>query len=138
MVPIQKLTLIVFAAAIAAVGCSEPEVPGGRITIRNDVLDKTFNAFTIDEVLAGGGSAGFRRTLKPGESATIPVTHVTSFRVTRRYEDYSRVYVVECPDDMNRAVLMKLIDIHSNRLGGGCVLAKRGETRGGTTRWEKN
>lgn len=61
-----------------------------------------------------------------------------SFRVTRRYEDFSRVYLVECPEGMNKAVMMKLIDIHSNRLGGGCVLAKRGEIRGGSTRWEKD
>ncbi len=123
---------------LLAAACSDPKVPGGRITIRNDVLDKTYNTFTVDEVMAGGGSAGFRRTLAPGEQVTLPQKNVTSFRVTRRYEDFSRVYVVDCPEGMDRAVMMKLIDIHSNRLGGGCVLAKRGETRGGSTRWEKN
>lgn len=134
---IQKIIASAVLMIFFYIGCSEPDVPGGRITIRNDILDKTYNEFTIDEVIAGGGLAGFRHSLSPGQEVTLPQKHVTSLRITRRYEDFSRVYVVECPPDMHKAVLMKLIDVHSNRLGGGCVLAKRGEIRKGVTRWEE-
>jgi len=125
-----------FCAAIAS-GCSAPRVPGGRIIIRNDILDKEFNSFVVDQVIAGGAQAGFRRELRPGDEVTIPHKHVQSIRFTRRYKDFSRVYLVECPSDLGVEVKMNLIDVHSNRLGGGCVLTKRGEIRSGTTTWEK-
>lgn len=118
--------------------CSEPKVPGGRITVRNDILDKEFNSFTIDQVLAGGSLSGFRKILKPGESVTIPFKHIRGIRFTRRYEGFSRVYHIDCPDEMDSALSINLIDVDTNRLGGGCVLTKKGEIRNGVTTWEKD
>ena len=118
-------------------GCSEPYVEGGEIQIRNDLLDKEYNSFQIDSVVAKNGAMPFRKVLKPGEGVTLPFKGVRSLRVIRRYPDHSKVYVVQCPADFDRKVTMKLIDIHSNRLSGGCVLSKRGkQERGGLTKWD--
>ncbi len=135
ILPSKKQILFVLVAALQT-GCSEPTVPGGRVTVRNDILDKEFNSFVVDEVLTSAGAAGFRKVFKPGESATLPMKHITGMRFTRRYPDHSKVYVVKCPEDSNSVVTIKLIDVHTNRMKGGCVLTKKGETRSGSTIWE--
>ena len=117
--------------------CSEPEVPGGKIKIRNDILDTEFNSFVVDEVMQAGAATGFRKTIRPGEEIILPFKHITSLRFTRQYKDLSRVYVVDCPEDFNKSITMKLIDVHSNRVAGGCTLVKRGEMIGGAMHWEK-
>ena len=124
-------------AAVSAAGCRTEKIPGGRLVIRNDILDKQFNTFTIDELLTSSGRGDFRKTLRPGDEITVPQKHVLSLRFTRRYEDHSKVYIVRCPEELDEEVRMKLIDVHLNRLSGGCVLSRRGEIRGGTTVWEK-
>jgi hypothetical protein len=133
----KRFSSFFFGLLLASSACSEPEVPGGRITIRNDILDKEYNTFTVDQVLAGGSLSGFRKVLRPTQAVTIPFKHISSLRFTRQYEGYSLIYVVDCPDDIHTAISMNLIDVHSNRLGGGCVLSKRGEIRNGVTTWEK-
>ncbi len=129
-----RLTAVLAALTVGA--CSDPHVTGGRITIRNDILDKEYNSFVVDEVLSGAGATGYRKELRPGDEVTLPFKHITSLRFTRRYADLSRVYIVHCPEDFDRAVTMKLIDVHTNRLHGGCALVKKGELRSGTIHWE--
>jgi hypothetical protein len=44
---------------------------------------------------------------------------------------------VSCPSGLDAEVTMKLIDVHTNRLGGGCRLRKRGDMNaGGIVKWE--
>ncbi|HMO18612.1 MAG TPA: hypothetical protein PKA63_10240 [Oligoflexia bacterium] len=58
-------------------------------------------------------------------------------RFIRRYEDHSKVYQVDCPSDFDLVMTIKLIDVHTNRLSGGCRLTKRGKmTGGGLVKWE--
>ncbi len=134
--PVRAFAAVLFF--FVGLGCGSPKVPGGRIIIRNDILDKDFNTFVVDQVVAGGAQAGFRRQLAPGDVVTIPHRRVQALRFTRRYRDHLKVYLVECPTELDTEVKMNLIDVHSNRLGGGCVLTKRGEIRAGSTTWEKN
>lgn len=118
--------------------CARSDVPKNQILIRNDILDKEFNSFTIDEVISTAGSTGFRRALKPTEAVLIPHKHVTSLRFTRRYADFSRIYVVKCPADLGQGITVKLIDVHTNRLQGNCKTVKKGEaSHGGAVAWEK-
>lgn len=124
-------------AVLAVAGCSEPQVPGGEITFQNDILDKEYNSFRVDEVVTGAGLSGFSRTLVPGKRVTLPLKHISSMRITRQYQDHAKVYIVECPADFDRKVTIKLIDVHTNRMKGGCVLAKKGERRGGSIQWER-
>ncbi len=119
-------------------GCSDEQTPGGQVTVQNDILDKEFNTFTVDSVTTSSGSTGFRRTLKPGERVTIPHKHITGMRFTRRYKDHSNIYLVSCPSDFNVRTTVKLIDVHTNRLRGGCVLSKFGTlNEAGFMKWEK-
>lgn len=127
--------LLLVAVCLAA--CGDPEVPGGEITIQNHILDKHYNSFVIDRVITKRGMTAFRKTLKPNEQIVLPYKGISSMRFTRKYEDHSRVYVVHCPSDFNKKVMMKLIDVHTNRLRGGCKLTKRGKKEeGGYVRWE--
>jgi hypothetical protein len=117
--------------------CSGEKVPGGRIVVRNDIMDKEYNSFVVDKVISSRGMTPFSKTLNPGEESLIPFSNIISMRFTRRYEDFSRVYVVRCPRDADTAVTMKLIDVHTNRLAGGCVLEKRGVlNRAGIMKWD--
>ena len=133
----------VFAAFLAPLilfvsGCGDEEVPGGQITIQNDILDKEFNSFTVDSVTTVSGATGYRKTLKPGERSTIPHKNITGLRFTRRYKDHSKIYLVTCPAEFKARTTVKLIDVHSNRLRGGCVLSRYGTmNEGGFMRWEK-
>ncbi|MFN8391507.1 MAG: hypothetical protein U0136_14560 [Bdellovibrionota bacterium] len=128
---------LLLATAFFFTTCSEPDVPGGSITIRNDILDKEYNSFVVDDILAGGALTGQRIVLRPGEEVTLEQKGISSLRFTRRYSDHSNIYVVDCPKGFHKAVTMKLIDVHSNRLGGGCKLVRKGESRNGSVTWEK-
>lgn len=132
--PFESIVALALSTSLAS--CRDEQVPGGSITFQNDILDKEHNAYRIDEVVTTGGLTGFARTLKPGERVTIPHKRITSLRVTRQYADHTKVYRVECPSGFDRRIVVKLIDVHTNRLEGGCYLARRGERRGGAIRWE--
>ncbi len=107
----------------------------GEIVIRNDIQDAEFNEIVVDQVVGSTGATSFKARLKPGEETGLPGVGITAFRVTREYADFSRIYGVSCPPKKSRA-LMKLIDIHLNRLPEGCKLAKAGELRDGIVRWK--
>ena len=117
--------------------CSEPSVVGGRIVVRNDVLDKQYNSFQVDLVRTSSGLQSYRKDLTPGDEVALPYKNIKSFRVTRRYADHTNIYHVSCPSNFDVEVQMKLIDIHTNRLQAGCVLSKKGQrSRSGIVRWE--
>jgi len=88
------------------------KVPAGRILVKNDSQDREYNVITV----SGGGSF---TSLKPGERFLLP--HGTrNFSVQRRYRDYTRSYSVSCPPLGDKGIMVKLIDIHVNRMPGGC------------------
>lgn len=133
----MKILINIFLLMIL-VSCAVEKTPGGEITIRNDILDKEFNSFSIDQVITSKGAAPYSKILHPSNEIVLPFKNITSFRVVRRYEDHSKVYIVKCPSNHDEKVLMKLIDIHSNRIKGSCKLIKKGEMKvsGGLVRWE--
>jgi hypothetical protein len=117
--------------------CTSEKIPGGRVIVRNDILDKEFNSFFIDQIITPRGMMGLRKKLIPGEEFIIPYPEIRKIRFVRAYADHSKVYLVTCPSTLDTEVTMKLIDIHTNRLGGGCLLVKRGKMNaGGIVRWE--
>jgi hypothetical protein len=120
------------------ISCSEKEVKGGEVVIRNDILDKQFNSFVVDQVVTRAGLTGYSKTIKPAEVVALPYRNIHSIRFSRQYEDHTKVYIIDCPDDLDTQIVIKLIDVHSNRLPGGCVLSKKGE-RGlnGVISWKK-
>lgn len=129
--------LLILALLLACWGCRGKHVEGGRITVRNDVLDKEFNSFQIDNLLTNKGQVSYRAELKPGEEVVLPFKNITGLRFKRRYSDHFKVYEVTCPANFNQAVTMKLIDVHTNRLQAGCELRRRGVMSiGGLVKWE--
>lgn len=119
------------------ISCSQEEVPGGEITIRNDIMDKEYNSFIIDKVMVGEGASAFTTKIKPGEEVVLPRKGVESFRVIRKYLDHSKVYEVTCPKGFKRKITMKLIDIHMNKIEGGCTLSRKGIIQDGFTKLEE-
>lgn len=133
----MKRCLWLLIVLVITGSCADPVVPGGEITIKNDIPDREYNSYVVDRVIARSGMTGFRKTIKPGEQVVIPQKGIKSLRFTRRYKDFSRVYVVKCPPGFNKRVTMKLIDVHTNRLRGGCKLVKRGvREHGGYVKWD--
>lgn len=120
---------------LAATGCAE-KIPGGEVTIRNDIQDKEYNVLVVDQVASSNGGASFQKSLKPGEGIVLPFKGITSIRFSRRYKDYTNTYLVSCPQHFDRKITMKLIDVHLNKLSGGCVLSKKGRTQDGFTKWD--
>lgn len=117
-------------------GCETESIPNGRILVRNDIGDKNYNSFVIDQVVTKAGLAGFRKVLEPGERILLPQKGIRKLRFTRKYEDHSKVYVVKCPDKLASGIVMKLIDVHTNRIKGDCKLVKKGKKVSGVTHWE--
>lgn len=97
---------------LAFVACEE-SVPDGRIRFKNDSQDSEFN---VVDVSAGGAVV----SLKPGESILLP-PRTSSISVSRQYRDYVRRYQVSCPYNLKKGITMKLIDVHLNRIAGGCT-----------------
>ena len=107
----KSAALLAFALVV---GC-EKAPPNGRIRIRNDIEDEHYNVISVS-----GGGASYR--LKPGETALMP-KGTTSMYWSRAYKDYTRTYTVECPrlSDKDSGIVLKLIDVHLNRMAGNCV-----------------
>lgn len=123
--------------AACLISCGDPKVAGGKITLQNDILDKEYNTFRVDQVVTGQGATGFSVVLKPGDRITIPHKHIRSLRFVRQYKDHDNIYEVTCPADFNRQTTVKLIDVHTNRLSGGCELTRRGtQEHGQYVKWE--
>ena len=113
------VVVLLGGALLTLVACSDSDAVPGRITVKNDIQDRDFNRIVVDGVERNGGSTGFRATLGPGEKATIPFPGVTALRLSRRYKDHTRYYVVHCPAKPS-GVVIKMIAAHVNRIGGGC------------------
>jgi hypothetical protein len=93
-------------------GCVGEKAPPGQIVVKNDSQDRSFNVITVS-------GRGVSASLKPGERITLPPGTQT-FSVQRRYRDYVRSYSVVCPALGDKGIFVKLIDIHVNRIAGGC------------------
>ena len=130
----MRFGLIIILAFLVA--CSTDDVPDGKILIRNDIQDKKYNSFVIDQVITDKGAAGIRVKLNPRQKYLIDKTGVRTLRFTRKYEGHEKVYVVSCPE-IKSGIVMKLIDVHTNRIDGDCKLRKRGKKVRGVVDWEK-
>ena len=108
---ILTLLLLTF---MALQGCeSFSSVPDGRIRIKNDSQDSEYNTLVV---YANGATL----TLKPGESQLVPAK-TTSMTFRREYKDYVREYEVSCPEHIKAGISIKLLDVHLNRMSGGCT-----------------
>jgi hypothetical protein len=95
-----------------ALGCSRESAPAGQIKVKNDSRDREYNIISV----SGGGASA---SLKPGQSLLLS-KGTRSFSVERRYEKFTRYYSVSCPPLKGDGIVVKLIDIHVNRIRGGC------------------
>lgn len=95
------------------VACSSERPPDGRILIKNDSQDRQFNVIYVS-------GNGLSKSLKPGQFVVMP-PGTTTFSVSRPYQTNTRSYSVRCPAVKGRGIYIKLIDIHLNRIAGGCV-----------------
>jgi hypothetical protein len=133
----RTLSLIYLISLIYLAGCEGTKFPGGKITIRNDILDKEYNSFQVDQIMTPKGIASFTKVLNPNDRFVLPFKSISAMRFVRRYSDHSKVYLVSCDPDANDVLVIKLIDVHTNKLGGTCKLNKRGTmSKGGFVKWE--
>jgi hypothetical protein len=114
MYPFKQLitTALLLAIVFTFSACGSDRPPDDRIMVKNDSQDSSYNVITV----SGGGKFA---SLKPGEKLILPAG-TKNFSVERRYKDYTRSYSVTCPPIKGRGILVKLIDIHVNRIAGGC------------------
>lgn len=117
LVVFTSRALLIPFAALTLTACFE-RVPEGRILFKNDSMDWSYNVVVVR---AGGASYA----LKPGERALLPKS-TKRISVSRRYKDHTRFYEVECPS-VKKGIKMKLIDIHLNRIAGGCKTVRAGK-----------
>ena len=104
-----RIFLIVLLAFLF--GCQDP-VPKGRILVLNDSQDRTHNILRVKAL-------GRSFSLKPGERVLLPKgSFIIDF--SRRYPEYTRRYTVKCPRKLENGIRIKLIDVHVNRIAGGC------------------
>lgn len=107
-----RLIITLVSVGISLFGCHSDRPPDGHIVVKNDSQDRSYNTITV----SGGGAYA---ALSPGEKLTLPA-HTRTFSVERRYKDYIRSYSVSCPPLGSQGIFVKLIDIHVNRIAGGC------------------
>ncbi len=104
--------LFILSLIITSLGCSQDSAPPGRILVLNTSQDKSYN---VVEVSAGGR----RYSLRPGDKALVP-KGTTTLNFSREYQDHTKRYTVECPANPRQGITMKLLDVHLNRIAGGC------------------
>ena len=105
---------------VGVFGCLGERVPDGQILVKNDSQDREFN------VIAVYGNGAYA-VLKPGERMLLP-PNTRSFSASRRYATYTRRYSVACPKLEGQGIVIKMIDMHTNRMPAGCktVSASKG------------
>lgn len=109
----RKLSIIILCVAgYLGQGCSQESVPDGRILVKNDSQDREFNVISV----LGNGKYAI---LKPGEHVLLP-PGTRSLTATRRYATYTRRYSVACPKIEGPGIVIKMIDMHTNRMPAGC------------------
>lgn len=108
------LHMLALCALSLLIGCLGPTAPDGRILVKNDSQDREYNVISVSV-------SGVFKSLKPGEWVVLP-SNTRSFSVSRRYKDYTRSYSVSCPAVKGKGLFIKLIDIHLDRIAGGCKL----------------
>jgi hypothetical protein len=104
--------LAVFLVLVGVLGCLGDSVPDGHILVKNDSQDREFNVIAV----YGNGAYG---VLKPGERILLP-PNTRSFSASRRYATYTRRYSVACPKIEGHGIIIKMIDMHTNRMPAGC------------------
>lgn len=97
---------------VMSVGCLGDNVPDGRILVKNDSQDNEFNVISV----LGNGKYAI---LKPGERVLLP-PGTRSITATRRYATFTRRYSVACPKIEGPGIVIKMIDMHTNRMPAGC------------------
>ncbi len=139
--PLSTMKLLTLIICLVLPGllssCGGSDVPPGQVLIRNDILDREFNEVVIDQVGVRSGGVPFRKVLKPGERSLLNVKGVTRMRFSRKYRDHTNVYHVQCPGRTTEGILIKLIDVHTGRLPGGCSLDKKGKLVQGVMEWDE-
>ena len=95
-----------------SMGCLGDNVPDGRILVKNDSQDSEFNVISV----LGNGKYAI---LKPGERVLLP-PGTRSITATRRYATFTRRYSVACPKIEGPGIVIKMIDMHTNRMPAGC------------------
>jgi hypothetical protein len=80
--------------------------------VKNDTRDSEYNKINVS-------GSGIDKSLKPGENVILP-SSTYSFTVSRRFKDFTRSYDVECPEVKGAGIRIRMIDIHVNRIAGGC------------------
>jgi hypothetical protein len=108
---IRALTLSLLVLGV--LGCLGDNVPDGQILVKNDSQDREFN------VIAVYGNGAYK-VLKPGERFLLP-PNTRSFSASRRYATYTRRYSVACPKIEGQGIVIKMIDMHTNRMPAGCT-----------------
>ena len=112
--------LAVTVIILGIVGCLGDRVPDGQILVKNDSQDREFNVIAV----YGNGAYG---VVKPGERMLLP-PNTRSFSASRRYATFTRRYSVACPKIEGQGIIIKMIDMHTNRMPAGCktVSASKG------------
>ncbi len=118
--PILTLAFAVLMVCLPACSTDEP-VPYGRIRIKNDLNDRGYN-----QIVVSAGSSTY--TLDSKESVLLP-PGVTSIVFNRRYFEFLNRYEVECPANIKEGITIKLVDVHFNRIAGGCETVRTQKTR---------
>lgn len=108
---IKTLVIVLITSFLTSCDSLTP-VPKGRIRIKNNLSGKEYSTYTV----SGGGAS---KTLTAGESFIFP-PRTYDFSISYRARDGYRSYRVHCPSDSSLGMTVRLIDIHSNKIGGGC------------------
>lgn len=110
---VNRLNLVfLFAASSFCLQACEEPIPDGRIMVKNDTQDSEYNIVKVS-----GGGASY--SLKPGDHKLMP-RGTTTINFSRAYANFTRRYTVRCPSKIGAGIWMRLIDVHTNRLPGGC------------------
>lgn len=115
----MRLFYLILLLVFSVLAC-ERDFPGVGITVKNDSQDREYN---IVKISATVGGKNYYASLKPGERLNIPSPAAGTIRFSRAYKDHTLSYEVHCPARSDR-FLLKLIDVHLNRMAGGCTKAE--------------
>lgn len=104
------------------------EASAANIIFQNDLASKTGGDLVkIDQVRTAGAIAAMPVYVRAGQRKSISPKSVLSFRVSRMHgTDKADTYLVECDEAAGEPVIVKVLDVHSNHMPGGCTTTKTG------------
>lgn len=124
---IPRISISLIAAAFVCLVSSTPAL-SIELTIMNDLnIRDEGSVLQVDKAYSReSGKSPVKFEIRPGEHKRVTQGNVVSFIMTRIFPRHKLMYEIHCPKARDGQEVVTLLEIHENKLPGGCKVVRTG------------